>query len=68
MTHTQLMKLIRSKCSEDTQLAYAKELGVSPSYLCDILKGRREIGPKVLERMGMERVIQYRRLADERSI
>jgi DNA-binding MarR family transcriptional regulator len=42
------------------QVALAKKLKISPQYLCDILKRRRQPGPKVLKGMGIKRAITYR--------
>lgn len=42
------------------QVALAKELGVSLPYLNDVLHGRRELAGKVLDALGLERVISYR--------
>lgn len=36
----------------------ARELGVSEAYLCQVLKGRRNAGPKLLRALGLERVEQ----------
>lgn len=42
-----------------TQDAAAKQLGISGAYLCDVLKGRREPGKKLLDAMGYRRVVVY---------
>lgn len=34
----------------------ARQLGVSEAYLCQVLKGRRNAGPKLLRALGLERV------------
>lgn len=39
---------------------YAKHIGVSPQYLNDVLRGRREPGKKILKALGLEKVILYR--------
>lgn len=41
------------------QKAAAKRLGVSEQYLCDVLKGRREPGKKLLNALGYRRVVVY---------
>ena len=43
-----------------SQRALAKELGVSEPYLSDVIRGRREPGPKLLKARGLERVVDYR--------
>lgn len=42
-----------------TQKAFALEIGVSESYICDILNYRREPGEKVLQPLGFERKVTY---------
>lgn len=39
----------------------AEQLGISDAYLCDIKKGRREPGPKLLNALGLRRVVEYER-------
>jgi hypothetical protein len=40
--------------------AHAAEIGVSAMFLCDIHKRRRGPGPKVLEYLGLEEIIERR--------
>lgn len=42
-----------------SQKAAAKRLGVSPTYLSDIKKGRRDPGDKILTALGFKRVVIY---------
>lgn len=42
-----------------SQRAAAQQLGVSAQYLCDVLKGRRAPGSKILEPLGLKRVVGY---------
>jgi transcriptional regulator with XRE-family HTH domain len=44
-----------------TQKALAARLGVSDSYLADVLNGRKDPGEAILEPLGLERVVTYRR-------
>jgi len=37
--------------------AVARDWGVSPSYLCDLLAGRRAPGPAILGPLGLRRVV-----------
>lgn len=39
-----------------SQRALAREIGISPMFLTDILKGRRGPGPKVLAYLGLEEI------------
>ena len=43
-----------------TQKALAEKIGISEQYLTDILKGRREMGPRVIAFLGYEKVDAYR--------
>lgn len=43
-----------------SQISRAKKLGISPAYLCDLLKGKRQPGPKLLEALGLE-IVYVRR-------
>jgi transcriptional regulator with XRE-family HTH domain len=48
--------LVRTRGS---QKAAAEALGVSAAYLSDVLRGKREPGPKVLRYFGVRRVTHY---------
>lgn len=58
-THLELIEWLRKDSEKETQKALAKRLGISAQYLSDILKGRREPGQKMLDALGLERVITY---------
>ena len=45
--------------SMSTHKALADKMGISDAYLCDIIAGRREPGPKVLQFLKLEKVIVY---------
>lgn len=40
----------------------ARDLGVSSQYLCDVMKGRREPGKKLLDGLGYRRVVLYEQI------
>lgn len=42
-----------------TQKAAAESLGVSSQFLSDILKGRRDPGKKILDKLGLESSVVY---------
>jgi len=44
---------------EGSQKKAAEALGVSPQYLNDIMRGRREISDAVAAKFGLERVVVY---------
>lgn len=41
------------------QKAFADQIGVSPQYVCDCLKGRRDIGKSIANALGYEPVTMY---------
>lgn len=41
----------------------ARRWRLSPTFVCDMLKGRRSLSAVVLDDMGYERLISYRRIA-----
>jgi DNA-binding transcriptional regulator YdaS (Cro superfamily) len=43
-----------------SQAAWARKHGVSPAYVSDVINGRREPGPAILDALGIERVVTYR--------
>jgi hypothetical protein len=45
-----------------SQAQIAEELEISPSYLHDILKGKREISNAIAIKVGYERIIVYKSL------
>jgi transcriptional regulator with XRE-family HTH domain len=44
-----------------TQRQIATKLGVSEAYLSDFLAEKREAGPKLLQALGMVRVVTFKR-------
>ena len=56
---------LAANCDLQTQREVAEELGVSTGYLNDYLHFRREPGPKLLEALGLYRVISYERIDKE---
>ena len=41
----------------DTQREAAAALAISGAYLSDLLNGRREFSPAILERLGLRRIV-----------
>jgi len=60
-----LKKLIKTKGSSQ---AAAEHLGFSPSYLSEIMKGRRALSDNFLERLGYVRLIVHVKTADVPAI
>jgi transcriptional regulator with XRE-family HTH domain len=59
MDQAAIVRRLRKLCAESSQKNVADELGISPQYLCDILKGRRQPGASVLQALGLTRKVSY---------
>lgn len=54
------INVIRSRLEATTQRQLAHELGISPSYLGDIVQGRRPPSDAVIKALGLEVLYRYR--------
>jgi transcriptional regulator with XRE-family HTH domain len=45
---------LRDKLEGRTQVDLAAEMEITPQYLSDVLSGRRDPGPKILEYLGLK--------------
>lgn len=45
--------------------AFARENGLSPSYVNEVIGGSREPGEKVLKVLGLEKVVSYRKAKED---
>lgn len=59
MNTNQVLNLIRGRIGNGTQAEVAKLWGVSPAYLCDVLRGHREPGERILKPLGLKREVRY---------
>jgi transcriptional regulator with XRE-family HTH domain len=59
VTLTELRRDLRKACRSKTQKAFARELGVSLSYLNEVIGGRKEPGRKILTALGLQRQMVY---------
>ena len=59
LTAEEVRIVVDSMLTTRTQKELAEELGVSLSYLNDYLHFRREPGPKLLEGLGIRRIVMY---------
>lgn len=57
-----ILSQLRVDVEVSSQKCVAESLGISPQYLSDILKGRREPGKSVLAAMGYDRIVFYRKV------
>ena len=54
-------KLKACAATAGSQRALADKIGVSAVYLSDVIRGRRDAGPMILEWMGLERTTTTKR-------
>ena len=63
MTETEVIAILRRKVHiAGTYKAYATANGLSIAYVWDVLQGRRAPGGKILDALGLERVVTYREI------
>ncbi len=56
-TEAQIRALLDARVhAAGTQITLAKELGISPVYISDVLRGRRQPGKTLLAALGYRRV------------
>lgn len=61
LTEQEVMDRLRAAvAAAGSQKAYADSIGVSQSYLSDVLVGNRAPGEKILTALGLEAVTMYR--------
>jgi transcriptional regulator with XRE-family HTH domain len=60
------IEMLKERQGTKSLRGFAEEIGISPMYLSDIYKGRREPGWKALAHIGLEKVVE--RLVTYRSI
>ena len=61
LTEDQVIELLRSIQGDRTMKDVALEMGVSLSYLSDVLLRHRAPGKLILERLGLIREVRYMR-------
>lgn len=61
-----VVKLLERLCQKlGSQKALAEKLGVSPSYISDVLSGRRDISESLARKLGLKVVIGYTPIKQE---
>jgi DNA-binding transcriptional regulator YdaS (Cro superfamily) len=64
MKREQLISLLRKECERaGSQRAWAQANGLSAVYVSDVLSGKRAPAGRILAALGVEAVIDYRRIA-----
>ena len=62
MTANEVRLLLREACRRaGTITAWASANGISQAHVSDVLNGRRDPAQKILQALGLERVMDYRR-------
>lgn len=62
LTADDVRAVVDSMLTTRTQKELAEKIGVSLGYLNDYIHFRREPGAKLLEGLGLQRVVRYRRM------
>lgn len=61
LTEQDVMERLRvAVAAAGSQKAYAERIGVSQTYLSDVLIGNRTPGQKILDALGLEALLMYR--------
>lgn len=58
MTNRMVVALLRSRVQMSKQSAVARDLGVSPQFIYDVLRGARKPSDRVLAYLGLKRETQ----------
>lgn len=68
LTMTQMRSKLRAAVEKaGGQKQFAEQIDVSPQYVCDCLKGRRDIGESIARPLGFEPVTMYVRASADQS-
>jgi DNA-binding transcriptional regulator YdaS (Cro superfamily) len=59
-TQADLIAILRSACERaGGQRAWAEAHGLSPQYVCDVLKGRRDVSERMANELGFLREVRF---------
>jgi len=62
MDHNDVLEILRTEVATfGTQKEFAMRARVSPQFLSDVLKGRRNVTGKLLDFLNIEEVVTYER-------
>ena len=53
------LQLLRDRLKGRTYKEVGDEIGVSAAFICNVLKGKRKPGPKVLKALGLKKVVSF---------
>ncbi len=63
MTDTKVIQLLKQLQGAKSQKEFASEIGISAAYLCDIYRGFRAPGERVLQKLGLQKNVEYVRVS-----
>lgn len=55
-----IARLSAAIAAAGSQTAFAQQHHISNQYVSDAMRGKRELGQKILDALGLERVVSYR--------
>jgi len=62
LTESQILEILRNECVEaGSQRAWADKHNLAPSFVNDVLKGKRGVTERILDALGYEYVGFYRK-------
>jgi plasmid maintenance system antidote protein VapI len=61
LTSEQMIKEIIRVKGDRSNRAVALEMGVSEQYICDLLRGRRDVSVRMAEALGFQRLMKFRK-------
>jgi len=63
LTVEDVLELMRREVKAcGSQQAFASKVGITQGYVNDILKRKRELGPKILDALGLRKVVSYEQM------
>lgn len=67
LTGAEAVAILRSACAAaGGQSAWAARHGFSPQYVCDVLRGRRDVSEALANALGLVREVRFRPLVERR--
>jgi hypothetical protein len=55
------LQMLRDRLKSQSLRSVARELDCSAAYLSDVMNGKRPVGPSIVEALGLEKIVSYRR-------
>lgn len=63
LTEKQVVEALKARTRQTSQRKVAAELRLSAAFVCDVLKGRREVTDRLARKMGYRRVVKFEKVA-----